>query len=83
MEDSAFPVSLPSWFIGLFTQPGDVVLAPFLGSGSAVVAARQLGRRYIGIELLAEYCAIANQRLERPERQLELLGLRDGNKGYA
>ena len=83
MEDSAFPVSLPSWFIGLFTQPGDVVLAPFLGSGSAVVAARQLGRRYVGIELLAEYCAIANERLDLPECQLDLLGFRDSDEGYA
>jgi len=82
-HSAAFPVSLPSWFIELFTQPGDVVLDPFLGSGSAAVAARQLGRRYVGIELLPEYCAFANERLDRPECQLDLLGFRGSDEGHA
>ncbi|MEM9388075.1 MAG: DNA methyltransferase [Pseudomonadota bacterium] len=49
--------------ITAFSQPGDVVLDPFLGSGTTAVAAANLGRRYLGIELEPGYCDIARQRL--------------------
>jgi site-specific DNA-methyltransferase (adenine-specific) len=64
-HSAAFPIELPSWFIRLFTQPGDVVLDPFVGSGTTLVAAKQLGRRYIGIELKPEYHALAVQNVEK------------------
>lgn len=63
-HSAAFPVELPSWFIRLFTKSGDVVLDPFLGSGTTAVAAAQLGRCYIGIELSPEYIQIAQQRID-------------------
>jgi DNA modification methylase len=50
-----FPVELPKRVIALYTQPGDVVLDPFMGSGSTAIAAVQSGRRYVGYELSAEY----------------------------
>jgi site-specific DNA-methyltransferase (adenine-specific) len=50
-HSAAFPVELPSWFIKLFTQPGDVVLDPFAGSGTTLQAANHLGRRFVGMEL--------------------------------
>jgi site-specific DNA-methyltransferase (adenine-specific) len=56
---ATFPLELPNWFIRLFTKPGDVVLDPFLGSGTTAVAAKRAGRRYIGIELLPEYVEMA------------------------
>lgn len=62
-HSATFPVALPSWFIKLFTLPGDVVLDPFLGSGTTAVAAKQLGRRYIGIDINPEYCEIARERI--------------------
>lgn len=57
------PVSALLPLVAAFTQPGDVVLDPFCGAGSTLVAAEQLGRRYIGIELSGQYCRIAEQRL--------------------
>ena len=62
-HSAAFPVALPAWFINLFTAPGDVVLDPFLGSGTTAVAAKQLSRRYVGIELMEAYVAEAHRRL--------------------
>jgi site-specific DNA-methyltransferase (adenine-specific) len=50
-HSAAFPVELPSWFIKLFTQPGDLVLDPFAGSGTTLQAANHLGRRFVGMEL--------------------------------
>ena len=55
-HSAVFPEALPNWFIRLFTQPGDVVLDPFCGSGTTIYAAHRLGRKYIGIDILQEYC---------------------------
>lgn len=62
-HSAAFPIDLPAWFIKLFTQPDDIVLDPFIGSGSAAVAAKRLGRYYVGIEKESEYCAVAVKRI--------------------
>lgn len=62
-----FPVELPKRCIEMFTFAGDVVLDPFLGSGTTAVAAKMTGRRYIGCDLSAEYCAIAEERLALTE----------------
>jgi DNA modification methylase len=60
-----FPVELPRRLSLLYTRPGDVVLDPFMGSGSTAVAAVQTGRHYVGYELSAAYCALAATRLAR------------------
>jgi DNA modification methylase len=62
-HSAAFPADLPAWFIKLFTVPGDVVLDPFIGSGTTAVVAKQLGRHYVGIEKVSRYCAIAAKRV--------------------
>jgi site-specific DNA-methyltransferase (adenine-specific)/site-specific DNA-methyltransferase (cytosine-N4-specific) len=62
-HSAAFPVWLPEFFVKLFTQRGDVVLDPFMGSGSTALAAWQNGRHYVGIEKLAEYVELARDRL--------------------
>ena len=82
-HSAAFPVSLPSWFINLLTQPRDVVLDPFLGSGSAAVAAAQLGRRYVGIDLSPQYCAVARERLGLRQFQMSLPNLKEACQVYA
>lgn len=58
-HSAVFPKELPSWFIKLFTKPGDIVLDPFLGSGTTSVAAFQLDRNSIGIEIQDEYHKLA------------------------
>jgi site-specific DNA-methyltransferase (adenine-specific)/site-specific DNA-methyltransferase (cytosine-N4-specific) len=54
-HSAAFPEGLPEWFIKLFTQENDVVLDPFLGSGTSCIVANRLKRNSIGIEMNEEY----------------------------
>jgi site-specific DNA-methyltransferase (adenine-specific) len=58
-----FPVELPRRVIQVYTRPGDVVLDPFMGSGSTAIAAKLTGRHYVGYELSAEYCQLAEKRV--------------------
>jgi site-specific DNA-methyltransferase (adenine-specific) len=58
-----FPIELPEQLIRLYTFAGDLVLDPFMGSGSALVAAALLGRRYVGYDLEANYVELARQRV--------------------
>jgi site-specific DNA-methyltransferase (adenine-specific) len=58
-----FPVELPQRLIELYTYEDDVVLDPFMGSGSAAVAALRTGRHYVGFDTDASYVKIAEQRI--------------------
>ena len=59
-----FPVELPEQLIRLYTYTDDLVLDPFMGSGSALVAAKQLNRRYVGYDLDATYVESARRRVQ-------------------
>ena len=59
-----FPVELPEQLIRLYTFKDDLVLDPFMGSGSALVAAARLGRRYVGYDLDVTYVEIARRRVQ-------------------
>lgn len=62
-HSAAFPDALPEWFIKLFTIEDEVVLDPFMGSGTAVVVASRMGRRAIGIELSPKYYKMVEEKL--------------------
>ena len=69
-HSAVFPKELPSWFIKLFTKPGDVVLDPFLGSGTTSIAAFQLDRSSIGIEIQEEYHKLAVENISKQTRMV-------------
>jgi len=60
-----FPLELPKRCIKMFSYVGDMVLDPFMGSGTTLVAARQLGRKGIGVDVDKGYCKLAQARIER------------------
>jgi len=57
------PIALMEHFVRLLTNEGDTVLDPFMGSGSSGVASRNLGRRFLGIEMSTEYYNLAKERM--------------------
>ena len=59
------PVALMRWIVEKWTEPGDLVLDPYMGSGPVAQACHELGRRYIGVELVEDYCRIAVSRLSQ------------------
>ena len=59
-----FPVELPQRLIELYTYPGDLVLDPFMGSGSTAVAAVRTGRHYVGYDTDPEYVEAATARVD-------------------
>lgn len=63
-HSAVFPEALPEWFIKLFSKEGDIVLDPFLGSGTTCRVAKRLNRSSVGIEILEEYYNIAKERLD-------------------
>jgi site-specific DNA-methyltransferase (adenine-specific) len=71
-HSAVFPIELPMWFIKLFTQEGDLVLDPFIGSGTTARAAEKLHRKYIGIEMKQEYVDLANSALPLQPELLEV-----------
>ncbi|HLD89030.1 MAG TPA: DNA methyltransferase [Candidatus Nanoarchaeia archaeon] len=79
VHPAVFPIGLPSKCIKLFTHKGELVLDPFVGSGTTLVAARDLGRNAIGFDLKKEYVDITKKRLsqKRLEEDAKQLTIHD------
>jgi len=60
-----FPIELPQKFINLYTYKNDLILDPFLGSGTTAVAAKLLERNFVGYEIEENYIEIAKNRLKK------------------
>ncbi|MBQ1764317.1 MAG: site-specific DNA-methyltransferase [Aquincola sp.] len=66
------PVALMSELVGLFANPAETILDPFMGSGTTGVAAVMAGRKFIGIERDERYFAVARRRIEEAQKQVNL-----------
>lgn len=64
IHPAIYPEFIIKQFIKLTTRPNYIVLDPFMGSGTTCVAAKKLGRRYIGIDINPEYCKFVEERLK-------------------
>jgi site-specific DNA-methyltransferase (adenine-specific) len=65
------PVKLFMDILEKYSKPDDLVLDPFLGSGTTAIACQKTGRRYIGIEKIPEYCEIARRRIAAVPARLD------------
>ncbi|WP_041643917.1 DNA-methyltransferase [Mahella australiensis] len=72
------PEKLLAKIILASSNPGDIILDPFLGSGTTSVVAKKLGRRYVGIEIDNTYCCLAEKRLAAADRDRSIQGYSDG-----
>ncbi len=63
-HSATFPKALPRWFIKLLSDPGDIVLDPFAGSGTTSVVATELGRSSVAIDIKAEYVTLTRDELD-------------------
>lgn len=73
-HSAVFPSDLPAWFIKLFTKTENIVLDPFVGSGTTAFSALQLGRHFVGIDISSEYVNLANQRVLGKQMKLPVIG---------
>ncbi len=76
-HSAVFPEALPEFFIKLFTQEGDWVLDPFMGSGTTLRVARRLRRNAIGIDIMEEYYERVKRELVEEGDQLQLFRARE------
>lgn len=80
VHETQKPLDLMLRLVELFTDPGEVILDPFAGSGTTGVACLRLGRRFIGIEKDARYAAVARERLAAESQGLTLRDARAGQQ---
>lgn len=72
LHPAVYPIYIIQELIKLLSKEGDVVLDPFCGSGTTCLAAKNLNRKYIGIDINEEYVEFSNQRLQKSNHQFEI-----------
>jgi len=81
-ENTDHPTQKPEKLIAKLvlasSNPGEMVLDPFLGSGTSAVVAKKLGRRFLGVEINKEYCCWALKRLKLSATDPSIQGYADG-----
>jgi site-specific DNA-methyltransferase (adenine-specific) len=81
-ENTSHPTQKPEKLVAKLilasSRPGDLVLDPFLGSGTTAVVAKKLGRRFVGVEMDPEHCLAALRRLELANEDARIQGYEDG-----
>lgn len=71
-HSATFPVDLPFWFVKLLSKEGDMVLDPFMGSGTTAIASFRLNRHFVDIEINDEFCKVAEERLKNEMKDVRL-----------
>ena len=69
------PVELYKWILTNYAKPGDKILDTHVGSASSLIACHELGFKYVGFEIDADYYALAKKRLEQETAQMNILDL--------
>jgi site-specific DNA-methyltransferase (adenine-specific) len=69
------PIELVRWLVKSFSNEGELILDPFLGSGTTVLACLQTNRNYLGIEKSSEYIELTKKRLQKYENVPDFAGI--------
>jgi site-specific DNA-methyltransferase (adenine-specific) len=67
------PISLMEWIILNYSKEGDLICDPYMGSGTTAIACSRLNRKYLGFELVKEYCSITEKRIQCDSSQVRLI----------
>jgi site-specific DNA-methyltransferase (adenine-specific) len=68
-----FPTALAERVIRLYSDPGDIVLDPFMGSGTTAIAAIKHDRHYLGFEKESKYAELSRQNIKKATDQIKLI----------
>src|SRR5699024_1629334 len=72
-----FPVQIPEYLIKLCSNETDIILDPFMGSGTTAIACMNANRNFIGFDISREYCNLANERIAKHTKQTESFTLQE------
>jgi site-specific DNA-methyltransferase (adenine-specific) len=69
-HSAMFPIELPKRLLKMLSYKDAIILDPFMGAGTTAMACKMFGRNYIGIEISANYCRIAEKRISSIQQKL-------------